>query len=95
MFFVPKQDFTHPLGATSSISEKHRPQNALQWHPCYFFLGQNSFFGGTFHAWGAQAVIWGGTAPKCSSGSTLFSPCIELISKKSHSARNAIIFLAF
>ena len=24
-----------------------------------------SFFGGTILAWGAQAVIWGGTAPEC------------------------------
>ena len=58
---------------------EQRSQNALQWHqPCYFLSGHNPRLGGTFLAWGAhfslgehtsrlgaQAVIWGCTAPKC------------------------------
>ena len=39
----------------------HRPRTALQWHrACYFLWG-------TILAWGAQAVIWRGKAPKCPS----------------------------
>ena len=30
--------------------------------------GPVTFFRGTILAWGAQAVIWGGTAPKCPRG---------------------------
>ena len=51
-----------------------RPRNALQWHRAwYFLLGRaqpslgrhTSRLGSTLLAWGAQAVVWGGTARKC------------------------------
>ena len=51
-FFVLCRKFINAWG--------HRPRNALQWYrTCNFVLGHNPRMGGTFLAWGAQAVIWG------------------------------------
>ena len=65
--FVLERKFAYAWGGgTSSIFDVHRPRSKLQRHrDSYFVLGHILRLRGSILAWGPQAVIWGGTAPKC------------------------------
>ena len=54
--------------------------SGLELHQACYFLEAQSSFGGTILVWGAQAVIWGGTAPEC--------PPVAPILPQGHSIHN-------
>ena len=63
--FILERKFAHAWGDTSSILGGNMPRKALQWHrACYFVFGAQLSLGSHFSL-GSQAVIWGGTTPKC------------------------------
>ena len=56
---LQKTVLAHEFWGDNQYLGSLRSLTALQWHrACYFFWS-------TIFAWGAQAVIWGDTAPEC------------------------------